>query len=228
METNDIIKNLRTSRELTQTELGNILNCDRYRVTDIERGKTQPNIQDIKKLSQHFNVSADYLLGLAEYPTIDTDIVMVEKYTGLSEQSIKKLHRMKGTDDITEVATVPIKDKVTGEPMFHCWITGEDIQNLNSLIENIDFYELMLMIKEFLRSELKIALYNQKLNTTNSETNQSLYRDTYLELIESKDYSDLTLFKLQRFFLDIVKNISNDYIKNNPQWFERKDKNADD
>ena len=39
--------------------------------------------------------------------------------------------------------------------------------------------------------------------------------DTYLELIESKDYSDLTLFKLQRFFLDIVKNISNDYIKNN-------------
>ena len=215
METNDIIKNLRTSRELTQTELGNILNCDRYRVADIERGKTQPNIQDIKKLSQHFNVSADYLLGLAEYPTIDTDIVMVEKYTGLSEQSIKKLHRMKGNDDITEVATVPIKDKVTGEPMFHCWITGEDIQNLNSLIENINFYELMLMIREFLRSELKIALYNQKLNTTNSETNQSLYRDTYLELIESKDYSDLTLFKLQRFFLDIVKNISNDYIKNN-------------
>lgn len=92
METTQIIKELRKSHGLTQTDLGNILNCDRFRIADIERGKTQPNIQDIIKLSCHFNVSTDFLLGLREHPTKNADIQMIHDYTGLSEKAINILN----------------------------------------------------------------------------------------------------------------------------------------
>lgn len=92
METNEIIKELRKAYGLTQTDLGNILNCDRFRIADIERGKTQPNIQDIKKLSQHFNVSTDYLLGLTDVKTSDIDIKAICEYTGVSQRGISRMH----------------------------------------------------------------------------------------------------------------------------------------
>lgn len=45
----------------------------------------------VKKLAQHYGVSADYLLGLSNTPSIKEDIQAVCKITGLSENSIAYL-----------------------------------------------------------------------------------------------------------------------------------------
>lgn len=228
METNEIFKELRKSYGLTQTDLGNILNCDRFRIADIERGKTQPNIQDIKKLSQHFNVSADYLLGLSGAKSADENIQYIHKYTGLSDVSIEKLHNMVQTDDFNKAAKAPIKDGLTGESLFHCLLTGEDIKNFNSLIEDTDFYDLMLIMRNFSHSELKIALYKHKFKNAKNEIIPKMQSGISLELSEQTDHSNLSLFKLQRLFLEIVTRISENHIRDNSKWFKEEDENADD
>ena len=50
--------------------------CNRYRIMDLERGKSGPTIYDIVKLCYIFDVSADYLLGLTDvaYPEYAIDV----------------------------------------------------------------------------------------------------------------------------------------------------------
>lgn len=91
METKDIIKKLRKENNITQSQLGVILNCDRTRIADIERGRSNPTLEDIKILKEYFNVSADYLLGLSDAATNDKDLQFICDYTGLSANAVKVL-----------------------------------------------------------------------------------------------------------------------------------------
>lgn len=104
METKDIIAKIRKENHLTQTQFGEILNCDRYRVADIERGKTAPTIADIKAISNKFNVSADYLIGLSNGSTINDDVKKISQFTGLEEEVILNLVSLKNRDNYTRMA----------------------------------------------------------------------------------------------------------------------------
>ncbi|MEY8262378.1 helix-turn-helix transcriptional regulator [Oscillospiraceae bacterium 50-60] len=48
----------------------------------------------VKKLAKYYGVSSDYLLGLSETPSIDEDIQVACKVTGLSEKAISRLHEV--------------------------------------------------------------------------------------------------------------------------------------
>ena len=60
------IRNLREDADLNQTELGNAVCMTQRKISYIECGKYEPNIDDIIALCKFFNVSSDYLLGLSE------------------------------------------------------------------------------------------------------------------------------------------------------------------
>lgn len=66
MKFNEIISNLRedTEPKLTQSELGQRINLTQRKISYLENGKIEPNIEDIKIYCKFFNVSADYLIGL--------------------------------------------------------------------------------------------------------------------------------------------------------------------
>lgn len=66
MKFNEIIYNLREDKEpqMTQTELGKELNITQRKISYLEKGKIEPNIEDIITYCKYFNVSADYILGL--------------------------------------------------------------------------------------------------------------------------------------------------------------------
>ena len=70
------LKQLRKASNITQDELGENMYCNRYRIMDLERGKSGPTIDDIVKLCYIFDVSADYLLGLTDvaYPEYGIDV----------------------------------------------------------------------------------------------------------------------------------------------------------
>ena len=48
----------------------------------------------VKKLAQHYGVSADYLLELTDTPSIDPQIQIAHKVTGLPENAIYQLSRL--------------------------------------------------------------------------------------------------------------------------------------
>lgn len=57
------LKTLRLERNLTQAELGKLINSTQRQISKWELGVIEPGISDLEKLSDFFNVSIDYLVG---------------------------------------------------------------------------------------------------------------------------------------------------------------------
>ena len=62
------LKKLRINRHLTQDELGEIFNPPLAQSTigTYERGVRQPSLENLIAISNYFNVSIDYLLGITD------------------------------------------------------------------------------------------------------------------------------------------------------------------
>ncbi len=59
----DRLRELREEKQLTQEELGKLLNVSRQAVSSYEKGENEPTIDALVKIANIFNVSLDYLLG---------------------------------------------------------------------------------------------------------------------------------------------------------------------
>lgn len=60
------IKDLRVKKGLTQKQLAAMVNKSVTGLASWEQGLSEPSVNDIRALCEIFEVSADYLLGLAE------------------------------------------------------------------------------------------------------------------------------------------------------------------
>ena len=58
------LRNIREDRDLTQAELGKVLDKSQQGYNHIETGRAELKIDDLVKLCQFYNLSADYLIGL--------------------------------------------------------------------------------------------------------------------------------------------------------------------
>lgn len=63
-----IIKNVREDRDLTQAEIGKLLNKSQQGYNHIEAGRAELKIDDLIILCRFYNLSADYLIGLSDIP----------------------------------------------------------------------------------------------------------------------------------------------------------------
>ena len=64
MKIGEIIKELRKEKNLSQSQLAEMLFTSQDTVSLWERGKSFPDIPMLIKLAKIFNVTSDYLLGL--------------------------------------------------------------------------------------------------------------------------------------------------------------------
>ena len=62
------IRNVREDRDLTQSEIGRVLNKSQQGYNHIEAGRAELKIDDLIKLCRYYNLSADYLIGLTNDP----------------------------------------------------------------------------------------------------------------------------------------------------------------
>lgn len=62
------IRNVREDRDLTQADIGIILNKSQQGYNHIEAGRAELKIDDLIKLCLYYNLSADYLIGLINKP----------------------------------------------------------------------------------------------------------------------------------------------------------------
>lgn len=58
------LRNVREDRDLTQAELGRLLSKSQQGYNHIEAGRAELKIDDLVKLCQFYDLSADYLIGL--------------------------------------------------------------------------------------------------------------------------------------------------------------------
>lgn len=80
------IKQLREKQGYTQTELAKMLGVTRSCVNAWEMGISVPSTQSLVQLSQIFDISTDYLLGLGGASAIRTD--------GLSDADLQLVHAL--------------------------------------------------------------------------------------------------------------------------------------
>ena len=60
----EILKELRTEKGLSTTELGKKINVSNSTVSRWEGGKIIPSIEHLYNIAKYFDVSADYLIGI--------------------------------------------------------------------------------------------------------------------------------------------------------------------
>ena len=58
------MKNLREDHDLTQEQVGKVINKSQQGYNHIEAGRAELKIDDLVKLCKFYKVSADYMIGL--------------------------------------------------------------------------------------------------------------------------------------------------------------------
>lgn len=86
------INTLLAEQDKKQKELAEALGVLDNTISYFVSGKRVPNLEQIIKIAQFFDVSTDYLLGLSDNRTTNLELQAVCKYTGLSEDAAKNLH----------------------------------------------------------------------------------------------------------------------------------------
>ena len=66
MDYRNRMRSIREDRDLTQAEVGKVLQKSQQGYNHIETGRAELKIEDLIKLCRFYNVSADYLIGLTD------------------------------------------------------------------------------------------------------------------------------------------------------------------
>lgn len=63
------LREIREDRDLTQAQLGQLLNKSQQGYNHIETGRAELKIEDLVLLCRFYDLSADYLIGLTDTPS---------------------------------------------------------------------------------------------------------------------------------------------------------------
>lgn len=100
MEVKDALRRFRQGVGLNQEELADRLGIKRQAYQPYETGKVTPSVGMIIKMSQVFDVSADYLLGLSDEPRPKpADALLVNAIINCRDsiqQVLNEVDRLKG------------------------------------------------------------------------------------------------------------------------------------
>lgn len=69
MDYRERLKSTREDHDLTQAQVGKLLNKSQQGYNHIETGRSELKIEDLVRLCQYYGLSADYLIGLTDKPT---------------------------------------------------------------------------------------------------------------------------------------------------------------
>ena len=67
VDSNGEIRIESTTGNLRYENLANILNTTQRRISYMESGKVEPDLETLVAIARHFNVTLDYLVGISDY-----------------------------------------------------------------------------------------------------------------------------------------------------------------
>lgn len=100
MELGKRIQSLRIKCNMTQKELGELINVSVVSIGGWENGTRKPSAEAIVALAKSFNVSTDYLLGVIINPEKDSLLLSQQEKTLLSNYRLLDKHGRKAVDTI--------------------------------------------------------------------------------------------------------------------------------
>lgn len=68
MDYRERLRNIREDRDLTQAEIGKLLNKSQQGYNHIEAGRAELGVEDLITLCKFYDLSADYIIGLVNKP----------------------------------------------------------------------------------------------------------------------------------------------------------------
>lgn len=91
MEFKDRFKTLRTNASLSYSQIAALYGKTDAAIRSWEAGRTKPDVDTLIKLAKYFGCTTDYLLGLSDVATPNTDMQSVCAFTQLSETAIQNI-----------------------------------------------------------------------------------------------------------------------------------------
>lgn len=64
------LRDIREDRDLSQAEVGKVINKSQQGYSHIENGRAELKIEDLVLLCQYYQLSADYIIGLKDEPNL--------------------------------------------------------------------------------------------------------------------------------------------------------------
>lgn len=89
------IKAKRKQSNLTQTNLGSLVNVSSQVISNWERGYSDPNHDDVARLALALTCSTEYLHGLTNNKFSDEDVIAVGQEITLSVEEVKLFNELK-------------------------------------------------------------------------------------------------------------------------------------
>lgn len=182
------LRALLEENNISQSELAAEIGVTRQAISNYTLGNTVPNADVLVRLSKKYNVSVDYLLGLAKTPVTDKDINYICEYTGLSFQSVDRLHNTRDKEYNKEINFI-LDDSV----FFTCFSRLCDDINLyreryNVLVDTYTKYVENEKEEnaELLEDDLLIALDNKELYEFRTQRSFQRLLDKYIGDLEEK------------------------------------------
>lgn len=178
MEINNVtignrIKELRTSKNLTQENIAKMVKVSKATISNYEKGKVSPPIELLIKLAERYDVSIDWLCGLSneEIPRLMSygdaffRLVEIDKVIGFSVEDVTFFSNLRGTAVLFDATLtkaleeyqemVNLRDNNTiSEHLFNLWISDK-VQQLDKqyrLLSNPALKNLKKMDKDLEKS----------------------------------------------------------------------------
>ena len=208
--------NLREERGETQDQLAKAVGITRQSLSRYETNERTPNIELIYNIAKHYEVSADYLLGLSDVKSLDNRVQAACEVTGLSEKAILNLSKFRASYNHQAnekkykliCPQIQIADSLISN--FQFWLYCYDISctlNLKRLSA-----ESILTIKQTMERHIE---EEKRLNPNYSKDEDFSIRDYYLDIENEEEWFEFKkwgLFKrLERMSNDMIDNYE-DYI----------------
>lgn len=106
-------------------------------ISKYRKGITLPRLDMLVKIAKKLNCSTDYLLGLTELKSTNEDYKIIHESTGLSDEAINYLRKMKQEQYRT----------IKNGDVFYKF---EEIETINCILENERRYKLLKYIGDYI------------------------------------------------------------------------------
>lgn len=181
------------------SKMAEYLNCSPQAINQYKQGTAVPQVEKLIKIAEYFNVSTDYLLGLSNVKSTDTELKGVCEYTGLSEKAVNVLKRFKNEEQVIALWDYVISERRIFTDLalwFDKYIKSR--QYCKALKIKYRDYDLkidgVINIFDFEKSEKENAALAKP-------------REEYKREIENEQ--PICLYKLQKQFIEFIEQIGN-------------------
>ena len=189
-------RNLIEKKGATLDALAAEFNTTRQTVSNWQNGVTVPDAVSICDIARYFGVTTDYLLGLTDVKTIETNVRAVAEYTGLSEDAVKELHFPYYQEDAflhNMGHNVYIIDEDSPR------IDDNETWMISQLIEDGALYTIASYLGEIWDStvERTKSILQEKRKIENERFNDEFYEELFYYHNQSRSYEEFSKDSLE-------------------------------